>query len=498
MPTRNLLVLCLSAIISLACYHRAAHNRWASTIADAIGQIEANFVEPIDRRDLFEGSMDGMVKQLDQYSGYVSPDQYNQLLEDLDQEFGGVGIIVDVDPDTERLMVLSPFVDTPAYDAGMRAGDLIMAIEGEDTEGLDSSDTIKMIRGTPGTDVHLTILPFGEEEERDVTLTRAIIPVESVLGDRRKSDGTWEFFLSEHPTIGYMRITSFGENTAYDLKSAYEQVANRETKTQGLIIDLRQNPGGLLESAVDVCDLFLSSGDIVSIRGRDKVLEREYKANARTTIPRQLPVAVLVDHYSASASEIVSACLQDHDRAVVIGERSWGKGTVQSVLELEGGRSALRLTTATYWRPSGQNIHRLAKSKETDEWGVTPNEGYEIKYEKEEFVDVVGERRRKDVVMTRSGKVDPAGEESADEEDAVEDPADTEEGDDAEESSDEMKDESESEGEDDSDAEGDSEGEGDSEEEEKAGPVVDRQLEKAIEYIDAKINGEEMPSAKAA
>ena len=332
MPTRNLLVLCLSAIISLACYHRAAHNRWASTIADAIGQIESNFVEPIDRRELFEGSMDGMVKQLDQYSGYVSPDDYNQLLEDLDQEFGGVGIIVDVDPDTERLMVLSPFVDTPAYDAGMRAGDLIMAIEGEDTEGLDASDTIKMIRGAPGTDVNLTVLPFGEEEERDVTLTRAIIPVESVLGDSRKSDGTWEFFLADRPEIGYIRITSFGENTAYDLKSAYEQVASRDVDTEGLIIDLRQNPGGLLESAVDVCDLFLSGGDIVSIRGRDKVLEREYKANSKVTIASSLPVAVLVDHYSASASEIVSACLQDHDRAVVIGERSWGKGTVQSVL----------------------------------------------------------------------------------------------------------------------------------------------------------------------
>ncbi len=477
MPTRNLLVLCLSAIISLACYHTAAHNRWASTIADAIEQIESNFVEPIDQRELFEGSMDGMVKQLDQYSGYVSPDQYNQLLEDLDQEFGGVGIIVDVDPDTERLMVLSPFVGTPAYDAGIRAGDLIMAIEGKDTEGLESSDTIKMIRGKPGTDVNLTVLPFGKEEEREVTLTRAIIPVESVLGDRRKSDGTWEFFLSEHPTIGYIRITSFGENTAYDLKTAYEQVASRETETQGLIIDLRQNPGGLLESAVDVCDLFLSSGDIVSIRGRDKVLEREYKASARTTVPKQLPVVVLVDHYSASASEIVSACLQDHERAVVIGERSWGKGTVQSVLELEGGRSALRLTTATYWRPSGKNIHRLAKSKETDEWGVTPDEGYEVKYEKEEFVEVLRQRREKDVVMTRSGKVDSKDDEAEDNEEvAVEESADADES-------------------------------PESESEEDAGPVVDRQLEKAIEYINAKVNGEEMggeevgeevPPAKAA
>ena len=407
MPARNLLVICLAAIISLACYHRAAHNRWASTIANAIGTIEANFVEPIDSRELFEGSMNGMVKQLDEYSGYVSPDAYDQLLEDLDQEFGGVGIIVDVDPDTERLMVLSPFVGTPAYDAGMRAGDLIMAIEGQDTEGLDSSDTIKMIRGAPGTDVTLTILPFGEKDTRQVTLTRAIIPIESVLGDRRLKDGSWEFFLEAHPEIGYIRLSSFGENTADDLKDAYLEVAARDQETLGLIIDLRQNPGGLLETAVEVCDLFLSSGDIVSIRGRDKLVARRYEAKNGTLVSPDLPLAILVDHYSASASEIVSACLQDHERAIIIGERSWGKGTVQSVLELEGGRSALRLTTATYWRPSGKNIHRLAKSKTTDDWGVSPNEGYEVKFEKDEFLNVLRERRKRDVVMTRSGKDNP-------------------------------------------------------------------------------------------
>jgi len=472
MPARNLLVLCLAAIISLACYHRASHNRYAVAVADAIGQIDANFVEPIDRRDLFEGSMEGMVKRLDDYSGFVSPDDYDELLEDLDQEFGGVGIIVDVDPDTERLMVLSPFLGTPAYEAGIRAGDLIMAIEGQDTAGMNSSDTVKLIRGKPGTPVQLTIKHYGQEESKEVTLVRAIIPVESVLGDTRNPDGSWEFVLEDHPEIGYLRLTSFGENSAKDLTAALEKVIGN---VDGLILDLRQNPGGLLEASVEVCDLFLNSGDIVSIRGRGKVLRQEYSASKGTVVPTELPMVVLVDHYSASAAEIVSACFQDHERAIVVGERSWGKGTVQSVYELEGGRSALRLTTATYWRPNGRNIHRLAKSNEEDEWGVSPNDGYAIKYEKEEFLNILRARRQKDVVLVRSRRSEDVTDSVSTDTDEQAPAEDTNAGDEA-----------------DSVAAADAA--------EDTGPVVDRQLELAIEYLKDQISGEqaESPPAKKA
>ncbi|MEM7312596.1 MAG: S41 family peptidase [Planctomycetota bacterium] len=416
MPFRNVAVIFVAMIASLLCYNRASHNRYASAVAEAIGQIDEFFVEPIDRRELFEGSMRGMVKELDQYSGFVDSKQYTEFMQDLDQEFGGVGIIVDVDPDTDRLMVLSPLAGTPAYKAGLRAGDLIMKIKDKDTEGLTANDAVGVIRGKPGTDVILTILPYGKEETKDVTLTRAIIPIESVMGDLRGPDSEWQFYLEQDPSIGYVRLTSFGENSARDLRNAFASI---DGKVDAAILDLRGNAGGLLPAAVDICNMFINEGQIVSIKSRGGVIQDEYWADEETVIPTDLPMVVLIDHYSASASEIVSACFQDHNRAKVIGERSWGKGTVQSVFPLEGGRSALRLTTATYWRPSGRNIHRLAKSTEEDEWGVTPDDGFEIKLEREAYIEMLKARRNRDVPPIRSGqelpgKSDETSEEKAD------------------------------------------------------------------------------------
>ncbi len=400
MPARNALIIFLAMVLSVICYRRAAHNRYATAISEVIGEVDEFYVEEVDRRDLFEGSMRGLLRQLDPYSGFANTRQYEELLEDLDQEFGGVGIMVDVDPDSKRLMVLSPVMDSPAYRAGMRAGDLILEIDGEDTSGLNASDTVDMIRGKPGTDVELTILPLGEKESKKVTLRRAIIPVESVMGDRRLSNGAWEFFLADHPNIGFVRLVSFGENTPEDLRKA---ISSALPRIEALILDLRNNPGGLLEAAVGVCDLFLDQGQVVSINGRGGQLQEAFFASPGTVVPTDFPLVVLVDHFSASASEIVAACLQDHGRATIVGERTWGKGTVQSVIELEGGRSAMRLTTATYWRPSGRNIHRLQRDKDADEWGVTPDEGFEVKFEPKEFVAVLTDRRQRDVLVNRSG-----------------------------------------------------------------------------------------------
>ncbi len=400
MPGRNLNILLIAVAISLACYHRASHNRYAAAVAEAMGDIRKNYVEAVDRRELFEGSMRGMIRELDPYSGFVSSSEYEELLEDLDQEFGGVGIVVDVDPDSERLMVLSPLFDSPAYKEGLRAGDLILEIDGNDTKGLTANDTIKMIRGKPGTKVNLTILQLGSSATREVTLERDIIPVESILGDTRLPDGSWEYFLKDDPRIGYVRLTSFGENTARDLEQALDTIA---PSVDALILDMRGNPGGLLDAAVDTCSLFIDGGAVVSIQGRGGKFMTEFEATRGTAVSAELPMVVMVDHYSASASEIVAACLQDHGRAKVIGERSWGKGTVQSVIPLEGGRSAMRLTTATYWRPSGRNIHRLKRSKDTDEWGVSPDEGFEIELERDEYVELMRNRRKRDVLVTRTG-----------------------------------------------------------------------------------------------
>ena len=198
--------------------------------------------------------------------------------------------------------------------------------------------------------------------------------METVLGDRRKADDHWEFMYDEKGRIGYIRISAFSQETAKELRTALEDLKRRNVR--GLILDLRFNPGGLLRSAIEVSNLFISSGRIVSTKGRNTP-ERVWDAQD-DAIFEGIPMVILVNHYSASASEIVSACLQDHKRAVIMGERTWGKGSVQNIIELENGRSALKLTTAAYKRPSGKNIHRFPNSKDKDEWGVMPDLGYEL------------------------------------------------------------------------------------------------------------------------
>lgn len=403
MPSRNLSILFLCLLLSLLCATRASQNRYATTIAEAMGQIHANYVEPVEHRELYEGAMEGIVRQLDPYSGFVKPEEYQALLEDLDQEFGGVGIIVDLDTSSGRLIVLSPVFGSPAFEAGLRAGDLILEIDGEDTEGLNANDAVVRIRGQPGTSVTLTIQSPTAESPRAVTLKRGTIPVESVLGDLRHEDGSWQFTLQQQPRLGYVRLISFGEKSAADLQRALQDIL---PQIEGLILDLRGNAGGLLDAAIDTCDMFLDQGLIVSIKGRGGRLQQAFQARAQRLVPPQLPVVVLVDRYSASASEIVAACLQDHQRATIVGEQTWGKGTVQSVFELEGGRSALRLTTATYWRPSGKNIHRLPRS-DLQDWGVQPDSGWLVELDDAERGELLRARRQRDVAPSNHPAGDP-------------------------------------------------------------------------------------------
>ncbi len=195
------------------------------------------------------------------------------------------------------------------------------------------------------------------------------------MGDKRKPNDEWDFMLDPAKKIGYIRITNFIQNTVEEVKAALKELDAQGMK--GLILDLRDDPGGLLSAAVEISDLFVEDGKIVSTRGRNTA-EKTFEAHKEGTYSG-FPMAVLVNHNSASASEILAACLQDHNRAVVIGERSFGKGSVQNILDLEDGDSVLKLTVATYWRPSGKNIHRFKNAKETDEWGVSPNPGLEVK-----------------------------------------------------------------------------------------------------------------------
>jgi carboxyl-terminal processing protease len=228
--------------------------------------------------------------------------------------------------------------------------------------------------------------------------------VETVLGDRRKADDHWEFMYEETSRIGYIRISAFSQETTKELRTALADLKRR--KVRGLVLDLRFNPGGLLRSAIEISNFFISKGRIVSTKGRNTP-ERVWDAR-ENAIFEDIPMVVLVNHYSASASEIVSACLQDHKRAVVMGERTWGKGSVQNIIELENGRSALKLTTAAYKRPSGKNIHRFPDSKDKDEWGVMPDLGYELGLNDRETHDLLVDRRNRDVIVAHAGVKKPA------------------------------------------------------------------------------------------
>jgi len=218
--------------------------------------------------------------------------------------------------------------------------------------------------------------------------------VPTVLGDVRNADDSWKWMYDDQKKIGYIRITAFARHTAEELRKALDQLAREGVR--GLVLDLRFNPGGLLSAAVEVSDMFISSGRIVSTQGRN-TSPKVWEAHAKGTF-QPVPMAVLVNRYSASASEIVAACLQDHGRAVIVGERTWGKGSVQNVVRLEDGASALKLTTASYQRPSGKNIHRFKGAGEKDDWGVIPDKGFEVKLSAPEMRRLVAARRQKDII----------------------------------------------------------------------------------------------------
>ena len=324
--------------------------------------------EKISYQDLFYGAMKGMLNTLDPHSEFMEPQKFDELRKDTEGAFGGVGIQIGFSRD-KAITVLEPMEDTPALRAGIISGDRITRIEGKSTEKFTLEDAVKKLRGQPGTDVTITIYRSSSDMTKDIKLTRAVIKVDTV----KDINGKHEYPLLED-NIAYIRLRQFGELTSKELGDALNTSEERGMK--GLILDLRGNPGGLLDQAVKVCAKFLPRNKlVVSTEGRSSSQKQEYKADDRKAY-LNLPLVVLVNGGSASASEIVSGCLQDLGRAFIMGEQTFGKGSVQSILPLQDG-SALKLTTAKYYTPSHKVIH---------EKGITPDSIIPMTVEEEEAV----------------------------------------------------------------------------------------------------------------
>jgi carboxyl-terminal processing protease len=391
MTSHNIKLLFLVLVVCAFCYGKAQKNRDLGDLSLAMDIIEQEYIEKPSREKLYQAAMKGMIDSLDPYSAYIPVESLKPFQAVFDQEFGGLGVSLDGPPRRERLTVVATVFDSPAYRAGILPGDVILKIDDFDSEKEEVENVSTRMRGREGTEVTLTIERAGAPEPLRVAITRAKIEVESVLGDRRRMDGKWEFKMEADERIAYFRVELFGEKTTSELESAIRQVSGQ---CKAIVIDLRDNTGGLLNAATEICDMFLNDGEMVSTLGRDRRVDEVYSAKQGTALPDSVPIAVLINEHSASASEVLAACLQDRCRATIVGTRSYGKGSVQNVIPLDAGMAAMRLTTARYYPPSGRNIHREKDAKPEETWGVMPDSGCEVKLNDEAFKKLV-ERVRK-------------------------------------------------------------------------------------------------------
>ena len=317
--------------------------RMLQLFGDVLAVVEQAYVVPVDNQKLIEAALAGMMTALDPHSNYLPPEGFEDLQERTSGEYSGVGLTITAEGGLVK--VISPMDDSPAARAGVQAGDVISAIEGQNASGLTVTQVSEKLRGAMGTSVTVTFLRDGEEP-REVVLTREVIKVESVTG-RMEGD------------FGYLRVSTFNENTGRELTEAIEKIKRENPAVKGFVLDLRNNGGGLLTAAIDVSDAFLERGEIVSQRGR-KADQIERYAARPGDLTGGLPLVVLINYGSASASEIVAGALKDQERAVIVGLTSFGKGSVQTVLPLGGGRDgALSITTARYYTPSGASIQKI-------------------------------------------------------------------------------------------------------------------------------------------
>ena len=322
--------------------------QYLKMFSDVLNIVQDNYVEKADVKKLMYGAVSGMLRELDPHSSFLKPEEYKELQVETKGKFGGLGIEITMRDGV--LTVVSPLEGTPADKAGIQAGDQIIRIDDQPTQDLSLTEAVQKMRGPKGTKVKLTIIRKGERKPLEFDLVRDTISIQSVK---------WRTLESGY---GYVRVSSFQSGTASDLRKALDQLEQENQPLQGLVLDMRKDPGGLLDQAVEVADEFINEGLIVYTGGRLENQKMRFEAH-KNSKPRNYPVVVLVNSGSASASEIVAGALQDHKRAIVLGEPTFGKGSVQTVIPLSDG-AALRLTTSLYYTPSGRSIQ--AKGIEPD------------------------------------------------------------------------------------------------------------------------------------
>jgi carboxyl-terminal processing protease len=321
-------------------------------LVEVLNLIKDNYVQDIDTKKLVYGGAAGMVRVLDPFSQFLEPDAHNEMRSETEGEFGGLGIRIAVRDGV--LTVITPLPGTPAYKQGVLPDDRIIKIDGDTTQDIQIEQAVKKLRGAPGSKVTITIAREGEKELKDYVLTRELIKVESIKFKMLTDD------------VGYVRLTEFQQRSAVDFDAALKALKLKGMKS--LVVDLRNNPGGLLNVAVDICRLFIGGGKLIVYTEGRRQPRQEFKADSNAPYAN-LPMVMMVNHGSASGSEIFAGCLQDYHRAVILGSESFGKGSVQSVIPLADG-SGLRLTTAKYYTPSGRTFHRDEK---TGKGGITPD-----------------------------------------------------------------------------------------------------------------------------
>lgn len=371
MPKSNFYFLLIAVALYVLCSGTTLRDR---VLVQTLHRIEEKSLSEPPERLLFEGAMAGMTHSLDGYSTYIPHVEQKEYEEELDNRFDGIGIVFQQNPLDKRLEIIYPLPESPAFRAGLRSGDTLLRIDGREVQNLSFSEIAGLFKGKPGRELSVTVQPFGRSTSVERKLERAPVLRPSVEGDRIDLQGRRVFHLADNPALGYLRITSFSDRSALEVQEALQRIT--ESKVEGLILDLRDNPGGYVGVSVRIANFFIrptpEQDAIVSTRFRNGATKYVYRADDAGDV-FELPMVVLIDGESASAAEILAACLQDYDRATIVGTRSYGKGTVQEIFTLPINSGILQLTDASYWRPSNRNIHRAEDASASDQWGVTPD-----------------------------------------------------------------------------------------------------------------------------